>query len=294
MIGGREGLQNNNTKPAKTLTRQIANGGPGRFSTFDDLANWAAVIGRAGSVKEVREQRFDLWGDLVFEWYTQGQIACMFAVYLARDAENVSWLSAVVSGEFSADAVTALIDTAAEAKAEAIQLLFAGAGDATQAAEILCALSGHHRWLCADVGTLADEAHCVTRQVGLRWISPAGDYESWALGLADFDPMPFTRRFTGAPFVALVLRPTPPVTERAPPVTGEVGLPASHLAHLDDGLGGDKATRDKWTDSSRTRKRALLNPEPLSRARARVTFSFEADAYEALMASAKVQAQGAT
>ena len=282
-------MQNNKPKPTKTLTKQIANGGPRRFSTFDDLSQWAVAIGRAGSVEEVREQRFDLWGDLVFEWYTQGQIACIFAVYLARDAEKVSWLSAVVSGEFNADAVTALVDTAAEAKAEAIQLLFPGAGDAAHAAEILCALSKHPRWLCADVGTLPDEAHCVSRQIGLRWISPAGDYESWALGLADFDPMPFTRRFTGAPFVALVLRPTPPVTERAPPVTGEAGLPASHLAHLDDGLGEDKATRDKWTESTRTGKRALLNPEPLSRARAKVTFAFEAAEYEQLMAQAKVQ-----
>ena len=287
-------MRNNNIKPAKTLTKQIASGGPRRFSTFDDLSQWAVAIGRAGSVEEVREQRFDLWGDLVFEWYTQGQIACIFAVYLARDAEKVSWLSAVVSGKFDSDAVTALVDTAAEAEAEAIQLLFPGGGDAAHAAEILCALSTHPRWLCADVGTLPDEAHCVTRQIGLRWISPDGDYESWALGLADFDPMPFTRRFTSAPFVALVLRPTPPVPERVPPVTGEAGLPASHLAHLDDGLGDDKTTRDKWMESTRTGKRALLSPEPLSRARAKVTFAFEADAYEALMAPAKVQAKAAT
>lgn len=264
-------------------------GSPRRFSTFDDLADWAVTIGRASSIEEVRSQRYDLWGDLVFEWYTQGQVACIFAVALARDVENVSWLSAVVSGEFNADAVTGLVDSAAEANAEAIQLLFPGTGDATQAAQILCALSEHPRWLCADVGTLPDEANCTSRQIGLRWISAAGDYESWALGLADFDPMPFTRRFSRAPFIALVLRPTPPVTERAPPVTGEAGLPASHLAHLDDGLGKDSATRQKWTASTRTSKRALLNPEPLSRARAKVTFAFEADTYESLMASAKVQ-----
>lgn len=277
-------MQSNKVKPNKTLTKQIANGGPRRFSTFDDLAQWAVSIGRAGSVEEVRRQRVDLWGDLVFEWYTQGQIACIFAVYLARDAHKTSWLSAVVSGKFDADAVTALVDTAAESQAEAIQLLFPGAGDAAHAAEILCALSTHPRWLCADVGALPEEAHCVSRQIGLRWISPTNDYESWALGLADFDPMPFTRRFTGAPFVALVLRPTPPVADRAPPVTGEAGLPASHLAHLDDGLGNDKATRDKWTESTRTGKRALLHPDPLSRARAKVTFSFDRGADLPLLA----------
>ncbi len=278
----------NKPKPSKTLTKQIENGNPRRFSTFDDLAQWAVDIGRAGSVEEVRQQRLELWGDLVFEWYTQGQVACIFAVVLARDADKTSWLTAVVSGKFDADAVTALVDTAAESQAEVIQLLFPGEGDAAQAAEILCALSANARWLCADVGIIPSETHCVSRQIGLRWISPAGDYESWALGMADFDPMPFTRRFQGAPFVALVLRPTPPVEGRATPVFGEAGLPAAHLAHLNDGLGKDQAKRDKWTEGTRTGKRALLHPEPLSRARAKVTFTFDAEAYEHLMKTAKV------
>ena len=70
-------------------------------------------------------------------------------------------------------------------------------------------------------------------------------------------------------------------------------MPASHLAHLDDGLGEDQATRDKWMAATRTGKRALLNPEPLSRARAKVTFTFEAAAYEMLMAGASVRPRAA-
>lgn len=280
----------NRPKPNKTLTRLIADGGQRRFSTFDDLAQWAVDIGLADSVEQVRQERTNLWGNLVFQWYTQAQIACIFAVNLARDAEKAAWLTAVVSGSLNADAVTELVDTAADAKVEAIQLLFPGRGDAAQAAQILCALSSHPRWLCADVGTLPDEPHCATRQVGLRWISPSREYESWALGLADFEPMPFTRRFGGAPFVALVLRPTPPVAGRAPELTGDAGLPAAHLAHLDDGLGIDQETRDKWTVHTRTGKRALLNPEPLSRARAKVTFAFTPEDYEELMARATVRA----
>jgi len=281
-------LPNNKPRPNKSFIKEIFGGGQRQFSTFDDLAQWAVDIGRAESVKEIREKRTDLWGNLVFEWYTQGQVACIFAVRLAKEAAATSWLSAVVAGKFDADAVTALVDAAAEAKAEAIQLLFPGEGNAAQAAAILTSLSLHPRWMCTDVGILEDEAHCVSRQIGLRWISPNKDYESWVLGLADFEPTPFTRRFKLAPFVALVLRPTPPIEGRAPAVTGETGLPASHLAHLDDGLGADQTKRDKWTEHTRTGKRALLSQELLSRARAKVTFSFEKNEFAILMANAKL------
>jgi hypothetical protein len=281
-------LQNDKIRPAKSLTKQVPDAQPRRFSTFDDLARWAVEIGRAGSIQEIRETRRDLWGDLVFEWYTQGQVACIFAVRLAKASDKTTWVTAVVSGAFDADAVTALVDAAAEDGAEVIQLLFPGAGDAAQAGLIVRELSLHPRWLCADVGVLDGEAGCLSRQVGLRWISPDRDYESWALGIADFEPMPFTRRFKGAPFVGLVLRPTPPVDGRAPPVTGEAGLPASHLAHLDDGLGEDQETRDKWTHNTRIGKRALLSPEPLSRARAKVTFTFQPEDFESVMVGARL------
>ena len=288
-------MQNNNI-PVKSVSKEIANGGTRRFSTFDDLAQWAVDIGRANSVDEIRHKRLDLWGDLVFEWYTQGQIACIFAVSLAKEADKTSWLSAVVAGPTDSDAadvVTALVDAAAEERAEVIQLLFPGNGDADQAARILTILSQHPRWVCADVGTLPEEPECTSRQVGLRWISQDKSYESWALGLADFEPTPFTRRFKKAPFLTLVLRPTPPVAERAPTVTGESGLPAAHLAHLDDRLGDDDDKRKKWTENTRTGKRALLKPEPLSRARAKVTFAFNIDEFHALMGKAKLQIKAA-
>jgi len=281
-------LQNNNGKPTKSLKKTISDGRNRYFSTFDDLAEWAVSRGAAGSVEEIRQTPSDLWGALVFEWYTQGQVACVFAVKLAQAAEKTTWVSAVIGGELDADVVTGIVDEAAARQDEAIQLLFPGAGDAAHAAEILTALSRHDRWLCADVGVLDEEPHCDTRQLGLRWISPDGTYESWALGIADYDPVAFTRRFKGAPFTALVLRPTPPVENRAHPVIGDAGLQAAHLAHLDDGLGDNKEQRDKWTEATRLSKRALLSPEPLSRARAKVTFSFEAKDHDALLHGAKI------
>jgi hypothetical protein len=277
---------NNREKPAlrakRDVTRTVSATDRRSFPSFDSLAAWAVEAGRAKSIESVREVERNLWGDLLFEWYAQGQIACLFAVALAQETESVRWYSAVLDGPWDANHVTGLIDAAAESGAEAIQLLFPAEGTAEEAVEIVKKLGGHERWSCEDTGWLQSEAGD-SIQVGLRWISPGGDYESWALGIASFDPMPFTRCFKGAPFIALVIRPSPPAPDRAPVPTGTSGLPASHLAHMDDRLGENENKRKKWAHTTRTGKHALIRPEPLSRARAKVTFAFPASAHDSLL-----------
>lgn len=229
----------------------------------------------------MRNNQRALWGDLLFEWYTQGQIACVFAQQLARAPMDARWFSAVVEGEWNAEHVTGAIDAAADFGAEALQLLFPGDGSVEEALEITRRLAQHPRWMCSDNGWLDGESGD-SLQVGLRWIAPEQKYESWALGLAPFEPMPFTRRLVSAPFIALFLRPTPPMPDRAPVPTGSNGLPASHLAHMDDGLGADTGRRQRWTEGTGKAKRALISPDPLSRARAKVTFALPAWAREEL------------
>lgn len=67
-----------------------------------------------------------------------------------------------------------------------------------------------------------------------------------------------------------------------PETKGSTGLPAAHLAHMDDDLGDNEVKRKKWGDGTALAKRALIHPDPLSRARAKVTFSFFADAIDLL------------
>lgn len=262
-------------KPERSVTKGVGPRDKRPFSAFDDLAAWAVQLGRAADVRDVREHQHSLWGDLLFEWYTQGQVACVFAQQLAQHPTEANWYSAVVEGAWSAELVTGLADAAAEIGAEAFQLLFPGEATAEEAIAITRRLAEHPRWACADCQWLDGESG-ESVQVGLRWTSATGEYESWVLGLAPFDPMPFTRRLTGAPFIALVLRPTPPVPDRADVPTGTSGLPASHLAHMDDGLGSDQSKRDRWMHSTRVAKRALISPDPMSRARAKVTFALPA------------------
>ena len=208
-------------------------------------------------------------------------MACVFAQNLAREPDDAAWYSAVVSGDWTADTITGLVDAAAETGAEALQVLFPCSGTVEDALAITTRLAAHERWQCADRGWLEGESGDSVH-IGLQWIAADASYESWVLGIAPFETMPFTRRFAGAPFIALVLRPTPPVTARAAAPIGSSGLPSSHLAHMDDGLGDDKAKREKWTDGTARAKRALVSPDPLSRARAKVTFALPAWAKAAL------------
>jgi hypothetical protein len=251
------------------------------FPSFASLAAWAVEQGYTSSVAASEQIERAVWPELLYTWYASGQIACLFAVHLARDWETARWLSAVVEGEWDGDIITAIVDAHLEIGAEGLQLLFPGSGSSEEAVEIVNRLAQHPRWRCEETGWLEGETGD-SIHVGIRWISPDASYESWAVGIAPFEAMPFTRRFVGAPFIALVIRPTPPVCARAPAPSGSTGLPASHLAHMDDALGANQAKRDKWNVHTRLAKRALIQPDPLSRARAKVTFSFSADTRDSL------------
>ena len=96
-------------------------------------------------------------------------------------------------------------------------------------------------------------------QVGLRWYPKGANYQSWVLAIAPFEPMPFTRRFEGAPFIALVLRPAEPSSFN--PTPKENNLDASHLAHMDDGLGSDTDKRKRTDQETRKAKQLLLGSD---------------------------------
>lgn len=265
--------ESSSSRPSRSVQKGVGPSDPRRFSSFDDLVQWAVKLGLAASIEDVRSTRRDLWGDLLFEWYTQGQIACVFAQSIARNPQEAQWYSAVVEGDWNADHVTGMVDAAAAFGAQALQLIFPGEPTVERAIEITHSLACHPRWSCVENGWLEGETGD-SLQVGIRWIAPHKAYESWALGIASFEPMPFTRRFIGAPFLALVLRPAPPMPDRASVPSGITGLQASHLAHIDDGLGSNTERREKWMVGTRKAKRALISPDPMSRARARVTFAF--------------------
>lgn len=257
------------TKVPKSVRREIGAKTVRPYSSFDDYVNGLKADGVVTSTQDLVSRRADLIPSILFKWYQQGQIACIFARMLAANLDPNTWKSLVIEGNVDVNELEKVLIEASE-RLEALQLIFPGPGSALHTVELIKSLCEHPSWSCKEMPWLEEEQGR-TLQVGLRWHKPGSNYISWVLGIAPFDTMPFTRRFQGAPFIVLVFRPSPPTDFIE--AKFESGLQASHLAHMNDGLGKDQAKRDSFTLGTRQIKFALLGGELLSTARAKVTFS---------------------
>jgi hypothetical protein len=253
----------------RSVSREIGADDIRAYSSFSDFLELAVQEGKVKDLADLLDKRPDLLGGILFDWYSQGQIACVFAQRLARVADRTKWESLTIKGEVDANELEAFLKGAAD-KFEALQLVFPGPATAYQAVDLIKTLCQHPSWSCHEIDWMPDERGR-SLQVGLRWHAEESDYHSWVLGIAPFGPMPFTRRFEGAPFIALVLRPSPPSSFA--PTPREKNLNASHLAHMDDGLGSDVDKRERTNKATKTGKSLLLGPDLRSTARAKVTFA---------------------
>jgi len=271
-------------QPQRNVEREIGAGKKARaFSSFDDFANALLDNGTIQSKNELVTTNRELLGEILFEWYIQGQVACVFAQILAKDAtkagEATTWQTIVTDATVNIGELQGLLLSAAAEK-EATQLIFVGPPTADYAVQIILALCKHESWICYEKGWKKGEQGDALL-IGLRWNPPNSDYASWVLGIADFDPMAFTRRFVGAPFIALVLRPGPPQPKFAGvPIAGK--FKGSHLAHMDNHLGGDVEKAKRTRERTEHNKDVLLGDELRSHARAQTTFALPASCREAL------------
>jgi hypothetical protein len=263
-------------KPLKTVSREIEASKTRFFSSFQDLAKVAVDSGIVSSVEDLfTPENREILGELLFEWYIQGQVACAFAQILAKqatkDGEESTWETIVTDSKFDIDELQEKLLTKVKT-AEAVQIIFLGSPTADYAVEIIKALCEHESWICYEKGwKKGEEGKGDALLVGLRWNPPGTDYASWVLGIADFDPMAFTRRFVGAPFIALVLRPGPPVPKFAE-VPQEGKLKGSHLAHMDSTI-ESKELFMRTRAVTEFNKDSLLGHELRSHARAQTTFA---------------------
>ena len=251
------------------------------FSSFADFVKVLITDGVIKSKDELLTSNRGLLGEILLEWYVQGQVACLFAQVLAKDATRLgdasSWHTVVTDTKADVNAIQNQLVNAADQK-EAIQLLFVGPSTPEHAVKIILALCKHESWICYEKGWKKGERGDALL-VGLRWNRPNSGYASWVLGIADFEPMAFTRRFVGAPFIALVLRAAPPNEHRAKiPVEGK--FLASHLAHMDPQMDDEKKKRT-WERTEYMRE-LLLAGDLRSHARAQTTFALPATCREAL------------
>jgi len=253
----------------KTVSRPIGANSVRAFSSFEDLLAARVERGDVRDSADLLGNKPEFLGTMLFDWYKQGQIACVFAQLLARDPSSAAWQSAIVQGSVDPNAIQDVLVQAMD-RIEALQLIFPGDGSVAQVVSLIRTLCAHPSWECREIEWMPEEKPD-SLLVGLRWLAPSGAYSSWVLGIAPFEPMPFTRRLIGAPFVALVIRAGPP-TDYAPSKE-ENGRLTAHLAHMDDRIGTNQEKRELTRDKTRRAKGALLGAEPRSRARARVTFA---------------------
>ena len=241
------------------------------FSSFKDFVDHLIEHKEIASVEDLLANRPDLVFTILFRWYRQAQIGCIFAKRLALDPQQAQWRSEIVNEGFDPATFNQRIDDLAPDSA-ALQLIFPGLTTAKHCADLVAKLCSTDRWEAHEIPWKFEE-HGRSIQVGLRWNAPDRSYTSWVLAIADFAPMPFTRRLIGAPFSALVFRPSPPA-DFAPTTDAISGLPAAHLAHMDDGFGANEELRLKIKQMTIDKKRELLASDPWSTARAQITYAF--------------------
>jgi hypothetical protein len=281
-------------KVPTSIHREIGADDIRSFSSFDDYVKPHIDDGSVESIDDLVSRRPELLGRILFDWYKDGQIACVFARVLAAKKDKPKWRTITIEeGEINVEKLEATLLEAISKEFDAVQFIFPGAGTAQRTVELIKTLCEHPSWSCREMPWMTDDEGRLielgnTVQVGLRWHPPESDYVSWVLGIAPFDTMPFTRRFVNAPFIALVMRPTAP-TDFVKEKKFEGGFQASHLAHMNDMLGSndpirDEQMREDFRARTRRTKFALVRAggELLSTARAQVTFSLPLWCREAL------------
>lgn len=266
--------------PTPTLSKSrhvVLNDGKAKdYPTRADLVARLVADGVVQDEADLLTNHRDVVGEMFFTWIEHGQIGCLFAVRLSKNPREHGWLPIVYTGAVGPD-LGAFLNTQLDpaiATHEAAAVIFPHVNTDEEIVELV-------NCLCADPSgrwyhtTEIDEAESVSRLIHLRWVLPTNEHVNYALGFADTDRMPLTRR---APFTALFLRVK---GEKRTPEHRENGRVQVHLADLDSQVRPQDRHDKVWTLTEQHR-RNHVEPEKTAAARARVTFAVDAGAVGSL------------
>lgn len=273
------------SKPRQRLNKsvKVKKGGRAIYSSYPDLAEWQKEM-------KGRELNPGDWRALFLSWISQGQIGCVFAVKLAREARLAGWSDYVVE-DFSklAEQLTRTIDAETDKQTEALHFFLPNITTADDVVRLLNELTLHERWSCHEITIELDKFddkmskcqvcrgdHMVHERevpdlnVGLRFRLKNGQM-AWVLGVAPYSEMAMTRRFEGAPFSVLFIR-----------TGGSMdGIEEGRAVHLCDiraqqiGISKEEFREDWDNDfaSSKRLKANVIDEGAYCKARASVTFT---------------------
>ena len=215
-----------------------------------------------------------------FRWLIKGEAGCIFAAKLAlRDKESKFGALDLPGTSLTATQKQILNATlrAAPQHHEAMALTFPDIKSPEQIVNLISELCSMQSWYCYEVPWLPGSAPDALL-LGLRWILPDDKRVAFALGFANINTMPVTRR---APHTMLAFRvglpgPAPPIGTRNPnEVTTrslERGRMPVHLADMPTLLQNDQQIEKMW-DQTQKFKQKKLQGQKLVEARAKVTFA---------------------
>ena len=271
---------------SKTTVCKFNDGTERNYPALSDYLQQYVSQGIVRNLDDLVENYGHLIGEIFFNWVATGQLACLFAVKLAKKPRENRWfpivrLRALEEGEQLAPALNTYLDAASDHH-EAAALIFpdiVNPDDIAKLINLLCA-DPSGRWYRTEAGIDQDPSGNYTF-VGLRWILKSGNSVNYVLGFADIPTMPQTRR---SPFTALFLR---IVDEKRTPAHCENGLVQVHLADLDSAL-PSQAVHDVVMTATEQARSNQVEPHMEKAARARITFSLPVAHAEILCAPRNV------
>jgi hypothetical protein len=250
------------------IERPIEGKSARRFPTRQELVNRLVNQGLAKDEQDLLMRRPDLAGDTMLNWIQATQPGCLYATHLAKHRDKAGWLRVVMPRPLDDDKFKARVDgvLCPPPNDEMVMFIFPWVATPEDLADVIAQIGGCTGWSRVDPISL-DGAGPDELLIGLRWLLPSGEAESWVLGFAPFDFMPFTRR---APYAAIVMRTLdPPDWQHRP----EADLVPVHLAQVPHFFGDRGAYKGEiWTETEQTRI-DLLGGELTHVARARVSFA---------------------
>lgn len=247
------------------IERPIAGKPTRRFPTRSELIDRLVHHGLVVNEKDLLERRPDLAAVILLNWIQATQPGCLFATHLAKHRDRAGWLPVVMPRQLSDEQTQQSVDQIMfpTPEAEMVMFVFPWVRTPEQLADLIAQIRKCAGWSSVDPISL-DGAAPDELLVGLRWLLPSGEAESWALGFAPFEFMPFTRR---APYTAIVIRPLDPPDWQERPEADHTPVHLAQVPHFF----GEERSRQIWRDTEQLRE-DLLGGELTHAARARVTF----------------------
>jgi hypothetical protein len=255
----------------KSASFKLNDGTVRTYPTLDDYVKQHVAQGDVKNLDDLIKNYKDRIGEIFFNWISTGQLACLFAVKLAKNPRENYWLPIAYTDALSdGDKLGAIISTQLDAAFdthEAAAVILPDIVTEDQIVALVNALCSDPsgRWYHTNDG-LDPDPNGAFVPIGLRWVLKTDKSVNFVLGFADLETMSLTRR---SPFTALFFRIKDTKLTDEDKEDGRVQV---HLADLDSTF-NPQAVHDRVWEMTKAKRANYVEKEKTMGARAKVTFA---------------------